>query len=370
MQSAVNVGVFSPGSVATPFTCATGNCTFPQYRTLGFCSTCKDISSEVVITMKNETMIYSDNTTYGGSSGTLNFTFPSELWASPMTASQFALGTNTFSDAIQALLGDSNGYGASECSLSLCIKTYNASIENGKLIEKGLYSDPGNWNSFTNTSSSKYISTIDVSCLNNAERRTLQDAGYKFNASSNWLGYFTHTILSIGYYLGGVFQEHARVAPEALEGTSDFISAIFNSGNVGATTIESNFKNISNSMTNFVRQNGQPVNSPFAVGKVLLSETCVHVRWERLTFPAALFALTLIFFVGMVIQTTSRYALSSGSRDFKSSALPLVFCGLETDIPLEFYESRCGMDEMAYEARQMHVRLSKTESGWKFVKDD
>ncbi|KAF8860794.1 hypothetical protein BDZ45DRAFT_298933 [Acephala macrosclerotiorum] len=434
LQSAVNVGVFSPSSVATPFTCPTGNCTFPQYRSLGFCSTCKDISSEVVITMNNETIVFSDNTTSSGSSGTLNFTLPSGLWASPMDAEQFSLGTNTFADPIQALLGDSNGpymngnesyltfacdpaagltwgcrgYGAAECSLSLCIKTYNASIQNGKLIEQELYSDPGSWNASTNTSSSEYTSTIDMSCLNDAEKQTLQKAGYEFNETTKWLGYFTQypagmnasdlatyfevnstqllsilpinpaciyqtttgTILSIGSYLGGVFKGHAGEAPETLGGTSDFILAIFNSGNVSDVTIASNFKNISNSMTNYVRQNGQPLNSPFTVGKVLLLETCVHVRWEWLTFPAALFALTLIFFVGMVIQTTSRYALSSGSHDFKSYALSLVFCRLETDLPQRFYESRCGMDEMAYEARQMHVRLSKTESGWKFVKDD
>lgn len=384
--------------------------------------------------MINETMIYSDNTTSDGLSGTLNFTLPSGLWASPMDAKQFSLGKISFADPIQALLGDSNGpgvngnesdmtfacdpeagltwgcrgYGAAECSLSFCIKTYNASIQNGKLIEQELYSDPGSWNASTNTSGSEYTSTIDMSCLNDAEKQTLQEAGYEFNETTKWLGYFTRypagmnasdlatnfevnstqlssippinpacvyqtttdTIMSIGNYLRGVFQGSAGTAPEALRGSSDFISAIFNYGNVSDITIASNFKNISNSMTNYVRQNGQPVNSLFTVGKVLLSETCVHVRWEWLTFPAALFALTLIFFVGMVIQTTSRYALSSGSHDFKSCALPLVFCGLDTDLPQRFYESRCGMDEMAYEARQMHVRLSKTESGWKFVKDD
>ena len=103
------------------------------------------------------------------------------------------------------------------------------------------------------------------------------------------------------------------------------MSAIFNSGNVSNTTIDSNFKNILDSMTSFIRQNGNPYNSHFAIGKVLQSETCVHVRWQWLTFPPALFALTLIFFVGMVLETTSKYVLLSGSHGFKSSALPLVF---------------------------------------------
>jgi hypothetical protein len=47
------------------------------------------------------------------------------------------------------------------------------------------------------------------------------------------------------------------------------MSAIFNGGNVSNTTIESNFKNISNSMMSFIRQNGASINSQFPAGRVL-----------------------------------------------------------------------------------------------------
>jgi hypothetical protein len=84
------------------------------------------------------------------------------------------------------------------------------------------------------------------------------------------------TFFNINFHLESLFQDHAGVAPDALGGTRDSFPL---SGNLSNTTIESKFKNISSSMTNHIRQNGQPINSPFATGKVLQSETCVHVRW-------------------------------------------------------------------------------------------
>lgn len=178
------------------------------------------------------------------------------------------------------------------------------------------------------------------------------------------------TITSINYYLSDLFQGSAGLAAETLRGSSNFISAIFNSGNVSNTTIESNFKNISDSMTSYIQQNGASINNHFAVGKVLQSETCVHVRWEWLIFPAVMFTLTLIFFVGMVIETTSKYALLNGSHDFKSSALPLVFSRVEAQLSLRFSQGTVGINEMTEEAKQMRVKLMRNESGWKFIKDN
>ena len=47
-----------------------------------------------------------------------------------------------------------------------------------------------------------------------------------------------------------------------------------------------------------------------------------------LTFPAALFAFALMFFVGKAVETEFKYALLARSHGFKSSTLTLVFlCG-------------------------------------------
>ncbi|KAL9611182.1 MAG: hypothetical protein Q9167_004167 [Letrouitia subvulpina] len=47
LQVAINAGIFSPGKLVTP-ECDSGNCTFPtEYHTLGYCSSCTDISDQV-----------------------------------------------------------------------------------------------------------------------------------------------------------------------------------------------------------------------------------------------------------------------------------------------------------------------------------
>lgn len=49
-QRAVLAGIFSP-SGSPDIHCSTGNCTWPtEYSTIGYCSTCKDISAQLVVT--------------------------------------------------------------------------------------------------------------------------------------------------------------------------------------------------------------------------------------------------------------------------------------------------------------------------------
>ncbi|KAH7395883.1 hypothetical protein BKA64DRAFT_577223 [Cadophora sp. MPI-SDFR-AT-0126] len=438
MQSAVNVGIFSPSTVATPFSCSTGNCTFPEYRSIAYCGSCIDISSNVTITQSNTTGIWSDNSTTT-TEGALNFTLPSGLFGTPMIAHQFAIGPSE--GKFEAILGDSNGpylvgggnvsrtnygcgpglewgcrgYGAAQCSLSMCIKTYNASIQNGNLTESEVGSEFPDWYAADPKTgdSSFYLSTIDMSCVNNTDKKILEDAGYAWNDTTKWLGYHTiypvgadaaqltamgfgnvsesdvssinascvyqtmsGSISSIGFYLQSHFEGSAGTAPEYDSGSNDLSAALFNSGNVSTTTLDSNFRNVSIAMTNFIRQNGGLISADASgqegvVGEVLLSETCVRVRWEWFTFPVALFLFTMLFFAATVVKTSSKYALASGSHDFKSFALPLVFSGLEANgSGRGAMEERFGMDEMKKEARRMQVRLSKTDEGWKFVKDE
>lgn len=222
MQAAVNVGIFSPSSVRTPFSCATGNCTFPKYRTVAYCGGCTDISSEVLVTQLNETTIMSDNSTYFNQ-GATNFTLPSGLWGSPWTAHQFSMGANISTGYYEAILGDSNGpylngnttmlsfdcapglewgcrgYGAAQCSLDMCFRTYSASIENGVLNETELSSEKPDWGNSdpkNENKTSAYISTIDMACLNNNDIKQLKKDGYAFNERRNGLDTIPYILLA------------------------------------------------------------------------------------------------------------------------------------------------------------------------------
>lgn len=52
-----------------------------------------------------------------------------------------------------------------------------------------MYSDAGNWVLDDSNFTSEYCSTIDMSCLNGTEKKTLQDAGYSWNDTTKWLAY-------------------------------------------------------------------------------------------------------------------------------------------------------------------------------------
>lgn len=212
MQSAINAGVFSPGSVTTPFTCDTGNCTFPEYKSFAYCSTCTDISSEISTTNYTRISALSNDSISSDEGDYLNFTLPSGLWGSQKNNHQFAMNLSSngdMSSTFQAILGDSDGpgirdhtytnypygpglewvcrgYGAAQCSLEICIKIFSASIENGKLVETELYSEPGSW---SNISLNPTVSTVDMSCVNETDKQTLEEEGYMWNDTTRWLAY-------------------------------------------------------------------------------------------------------------------------------------------------------------------------------------
>jgi hypothetical protein len=65
-----------------------------------------------------------------------------------------------------------------------------------------------------------------------------------------------------------------------------------------------------------------------------------------LTFPAAFFAFTLVFFAGKVVETKSKYALLVRSHGFKSAALTLVCFVVEAELPQGFWKGEGGMKEL------------------------
>jgi len=94
----------------------------------------------------------------------------------------------------------------------------------------------------------------------------------------------------------------------------------------------------------------------------------VRVRWGWLAFPAALVGLTLMFFVAMILETKFG---AHHSHDWKSSPLPLMFHGLHENTLQEHETNQhIRVKGMERTARDVHVRLSPSEKGWKFTKLD
>ena len=155
-QAAISAGAFSAAAFSLLFNCSTGNCTFERpYSSVGFCSRCSDISTELRIT--NYTYV-NYNPAYGNATvSQLNYTLPSGLYVAPTDSGQvFAMGGYPANEyppgppiaAVEAIYkpptkrscasGDDSwacrGYGAARCELIPCLKEYNATIQSSFLV--------------------------------------------------------------------------------------------------------------------------------------------------------------------------------------------------------------------------------------------
>lgn len=421
MQAAVYAGIFSPDTNRVSPTCQTGNCTFPElYKTIGYCSACSEITSQ----LNKTTYHYTEST---GNFTVTNYTLPSGLYLSNADDTSFIMGTGTgVATTIQAIMATPpvyltcnddwpwgcTGIGAAECQISLCIKTFNASVQSGTFGETEVSSNPDTWYERNQTVwsavSPGYISTVDMSCLNNTEKETLKAAGYHFDDETKWLAYNTSlpaglsvaaanasgmwvpanhteldingsciyqttadTVKSMNDFLFTAFDGKVTLGPGGdYEATSSNIYVIFNNGNISAETFASAFQSVTDSMTTNIRAYVDAHTPNHVTGIAMQSNTCVDSRWSWLIFPAALVLLTLVFFAAVIVQTRTRDAMVSGSQDYKNSALPLLFHGLEESITARYGQGEYSMAKMSQDANKVSVVFKPTDVGWRFVADE
>jgi hypothetical protein len=407
MQSAINTGIFNPGTFVIPFSCPTGNCTFPsQYHSVGYCSSCIDISAKVNVTQLSTT--------------DFSFILPSGLSAGREFVLTMRAANNESVDNqdYQILMGLSNhasdefssgtcpashawacrGYGAAQCSLFPCIRTFTGTVNAGNLTEKS-ESSSTNWGAETELGDQ---SAVDMTCLNETEKLSLRKIGYQFDNETKWLAFnvslnqynetfqqlrydmslaqYTATVatlpakcvytisglasLSLNSFFNGFFSGQLAVGAEALQGSS-MLQKIWDLGDVNFDSVQVTFSNVADSMTSSIRQNGENALAGYQTGQVNHDETCVRPRWGWMAFPAALSALTIAFFVAMVAQTRASNAESL--HDYKSDILPLMYHGLEQSTQDLRGKEINRTAEMSRDAKQLYVRLSATDRGWRFV---
>lgn len=266
------------------------------------------------------------------------------------------------------------GYGAANCSVVPCVQTYTASVDNGRLQETFHSAFMG----MLLANVGDTYSALNVKCLPSDIRDQLvQQLHYPIDANTEWIGYRGTDHNGSSYYweqpfpIESIFPPYTNnwtpgplvtVPPECIyemstessSPTRDYIAyiatgnvttesaghefvgniiptALFNSGNISFDWINSSFTTMTTAMTVYLRQavysddtsnTTSTPNSTFGV--VHQIETCMRVRWVYILYPAMLVAITLIFFVGMILETFSRDEFG----DWKDSALALVFHGM------------------------------------------
>lgn len=362
MQAALYKGVYDSFEPVQA-TCSTGNCTFPDYRTVGMCSACEDISSQIDILQEEMCVDYIIRLPSG-----LNLTHEVgqvvNLGPDNPTAgidAQFPYATNImyWDESVDAAYPSvDNATACSKwikasavalnCTLFPCVRTYSTNVTSGQTSEILL--------STTNMASldiewADAYSDVPMPCLINGSYYT--ESAFAVNGTVyniSWVDgpvhqtfippqcYYNLSTQGLLEYLPSFLNGYLRFAPEDDYADPAWVGQLYSQGNVSFDTIDAFWGAIAESLTVTIRQsadalvNGSnPTTRSYATGTAYNVKTCITVEWPWLSLPAFLIILTILFLV--VTMVKSRHAIL-----WKASPLALLVCGLEQDLRDELHK--------------------------------
>ncbi|SMR61123.1 unnamed protein product [Zymoseptoria tritici ST99CH_1E4] len=208
--------------------CDSGNCTFAPYTSIGFCSTCRDISADVQFVAHNSSSnngVWSTGSIVNGetegswitssipgvfsydASTSTNYTASLEN-ITPFEYGRYFASASTKSNRTTMVMGPPNtndegalvdcshnrtwacqGYAGSSCDLTPCIRNYTARMSNGVFQEEVMDTWMGIFEEGTLTDKTWVISTINKSCLTQTQSEALIAINYTLNDDGPWLAY-------------------------------------------------------------------------------------------------------------------------------------------------------------------------------------
>lgn len=242
------------------------------------------------------------------------------------------------------------GYGAAECMLQPCVRTYSCSVVAGRINETIVdeskvdqiwgYDYIGSLAGGTDP-----FGLLDLECITHADRVSLVENGYDVDAAVRWLPYnttfdppsnadkavntssaFPESLLARDclYMIDSSFVDnlwHKVLSPLLVgsvnrsasnlgynfHGTEQLLH-LYNSGNVSMASIDEKFANLAQALTLWIRANGDPRYSRRAEGDVLRYAVCLRVTWAWISLPATLTGLALVM-LALTVATTARSAV-------------------------------------------------------------
>lgn len=385
-QAAIYKGVYNSYSPVDA-TCSSGNCTFGHYRTLGMCSRCEVVSSNS--SNINKTCPASYLCTFTLKDG------PSMILPAPTVLNMSTVvsdgETNNASPNISVLsstrlLGrtdetmELDSMVAFECTLYPCIRTYTASVVQGSMSEVLLSTSPVPLFNVEHNLGFAGFSGTPMPCLIN---------GTYFHATDFTTPSTTNVIPTLGLLpdnqtaylpLSCAFNYPdpigmAEYLATFLSGsvtmygisTPDWLGQLVTSNTSAAASprfdlIDTAWNALAESLTVHMRQNGDPFNSPPAIGAVYQTETRIQVQWPWLAYPASLLLLALAFMVATIYNS----ALHTRDRVWKGSPLPLMLHGVDDEIR-SVQQHKTELKEMEIMAKQLRVQIQEKDDGWRLV---
>lgn len=285
--------------------------------------------------------------------------------------------------------------GAATCSLQSCVRTYSAKIRLGRLDEflEATYEGP-----FGPGEPGTYLDTVlDLDCVPDSTKKALTAFGYILPTDTQWLPFNQSTndtvpnpvlkapdgdveisgdcvyqighinMMSIDTFMAGFLNGTVTSGSYAYDFQGPMqLQAIFQEGNFTFPYIEGVWRNMSDSITGYMREHGKANFSKPARGIAWQSQTCVRIHWWFLAYPAFLVILAILF-MGMMLAETRRRDVSR--NDWKSSTLALLFHGLDrqTVAVSQATARTTSLEDMKSLARGTQVTLVRTGGGWQFA---
>ncbi|KAH9893042.1 hypothetical protein F4778DRAFT_749388 [Xylariomycetidae sp. FL2044] len=368
LKSAVYNGLFAengrPGA-ALAFECQSGNCTWNPYETLGVCYECVDLTPFIEQYCAPD----AEPGTCGwqvGQGGKLNnskevFSMTSHIPSAGGDMAHSTIMKLIFmgTEAHDGLAGDIRPW-ARQCSLSACLQTLESNVTNGVLSESLVSSQVNNTvldiTAQDGQDNNIYVAGRDGATYLLGIEPMLSMRGwfsslFATGSASRTATNFNRTItdnavvvnLTVGISSGETFFD------------SDIVTAFYWNYYEYADGLDMLMSDMATSMTVAFRSfiGAEPVS-----GRAISFESYVHVRWGFAVLPIVVVACTALFLVAAVYRTRR-----SQTKTWKSSALAMLFHGLDSDIRAQF-DCSATLRDKKRQARDVRVQLDETsESG-------
>lgn len=242
------------------------------------------------------------------------------------------------------------GYGAAECVLQPCVRTYSCSIVAGRINETIVDESPVDqiWGfdypGMSLDGGTQPLGLLDLECITDDDRGSLVENGYDVDDAGRWLPYnitfdpssnavnassaFPESLLTRDclyiidksfidtlwqkvlspLLVGSVNRSEDGVDVNYIFQGTEQLLHLYNSGKVSMASIDEKFGNLAQALTLWIRANGDPRYSRRAEGDVLQYAVCLRVTWAWISLPATLTGLALVM-LALTVATTARSAV-------------------------------------------------------------
>ena len=361
LKAAVYNGLFaSEPYTAYPVTpsCRGDSCGWQEHYSLGFCNECTNITDQIrgnsahsryeipnSLILNTQDQISREviryyNATIKGVSIDGFDTSPSDC-AFQMTF--LAIGDETTvsgTTATSTLIP-----AAARCTLRLCVRTYtSASYNDGRLNET------------VTSGSAQTLAFLESTTVPGSNLTCFAD-------NQSWEGFavWLNSLISGSY-------ETPNGSGEPLTASTDSRDSIYQAlvGQRDDLDLQSLFDNVAASLTKAVRTSDATPNDldstpgPVSTGTTYVNDIIVKVDWAWLSFPFAVWILTLLYLLAVIV-------MSRGVPSWKDETIATLCHGLD-DISMLGVASLQSLSDMDHKARALHVRLVAGDSGSKLSK--